>query len=324
MGIAKCGVSLNLKFLETFVRVVENESFTQAAEELHLTQPAVSFQIRSLEETYGVELLDRSGREIIPTASGRILFAYARRILDLCAQSQQEIDRLNNLVRGTLTVGASTGPGEHILPQLLGHFKRSYPKIQIVLRISRTQEIIHQVRERTLEIGIVGARMKDDDLLFQPFIKDDLIIIASPEHRWAGAAPVSLRDVLEEPFILQQQGAGIRTMLESGLSERGLGVEDLNVYMELGLQESVKTAVAEGFGIGIISRFAVRQELALGTLTKIPVDDLPAFRDEFYLARHRRRKLSHLTEVFLSYAREQSDVLSPDAETTRPTAPSAS
>jgi DNA-binding transcriptional LysR family regulator len=305
---------LNVKFLRTFVRVVENKSFTQAAEELHLTQPAVSFQIRSLEETYGVELLDRSGREIIPTASGRVLLTHARQILDLYARSQQEIDRLNDLVRGTLTVGASTGPGEHVLPQLLGRFKHRYPEIQVVLRISRTQEIIRQVQERTLEIGIVGARVKDDAILFQPFIKDDLIIIAAPQHRWAGAGPVRLNDVLQEPFILQQQGAGIRTMLESGLSERGLGVEDLNVYMELGLQESVKTAVAEGFGIGIISRFAVRQELALGTLVQVPVDDLPAFRDEFYLVRHRKRKLSRLTEVFLSYAKEQPGLLPPESE----------
>ncbi|MGD9101505.1 MAG: LysR family transcriptional regulator, partial [Anaerolineae bacterium] len=166
---------MNLRQLRTFMRVVECKSFTWAAEELYLTQPAVSFQIRSLEKEYGIDLLDRSGREIIPTASGQILLDYARRILNLYDESKLEIDRLNNLLRGTLVIGASTGPGEHILPQLLGRFKAQYPSIEIVLRISRTREIIQQVLERVLEIGIVGATVTNDALVFEPFIKDELI-----------------------------------------------------------------------------------------------------------------------------------------------------
>jgi DNA-binding transcriptional LysR family regulator len=146
----------------------------------------------------------------------------------------------------------------------------------------------------------------NDALVFEPFIKDELIVIAGAEHRWAGAEPVTLDDVLREPFILQQEGAGIRTMLAAGLAERGVSLDDLNVYMELGLQESVKSAVSENFGLGIISRFAVRQELAFGTLAEIVVQDLPMFRDEFYLVRNRTRKLSHLTQVFLSFAEERT------------------
>jgi DNA-binding transcriptional LysR family regulator len=151
--------------------------------------------------------------------------------------------------------------------------------------------------------------VRDDALFFEPFIKDDLVVIAGPRHRWAGKEPVTLVDLLQEPFILQQQGAGIRTMLAAGLAERGLSLDDLNVYMELGLQESVKTAVAENFGVGIISRFAVRQELASGALIEVTVQDLPIFRDEFYLVRNRKRKLSRLTDVFLAFAKEQIDSL---------------
>jgi len=300
---------MNLRQLRTLVRVVEHKSFTLAAENLCLTQPAVSFQIRSLEEEYGVELLDRSGREIIPTASGQILLDYARKILDLHDEAKLEIDRLNNLVQGTLVIGASTGPGEHILPQLLGRFKAQYPHIKVVLRISRTEEIIHQVLGREMEIGIVGATAKDEALLSETFIKDELIVIASPEHRWAAGKPVTMADLLQEPFILQQQGAGIRTMLAAGFAEQGLSLSDLNTYMELGLQESVKSAVAENFGVGIISRFAVRQKLAHGTLVEVKVQDLPVFREEFYLVRNRRRNLSRLTETFLSFAKEQIDAL---------------
>jgi DNA-binding transcriptional LysR family regulator len=300
---------LNFRQLQTLLRVVECQGFTLAAEKLHLTQPAVSVQIRSLEKEFGVELLDRSGREVVPTPSGQILVDYARRILNLYDESRLEIDRLNSLLRGALVIGASTGPGEHILPQLLGRFKAQYPEIEIVLRISRTEEIIRQVLERVLEIGVVGAAVENEALLFEPFVKDELIVIAGTGHRWAGGEPVCLDDVLREPFILQQEGAGIRTMLAAGLAARGLGLDNLNVYMELGLQESVKSAVAENFGLGIISRFAVRQELALGTLVQIVVRDLPVFRDEFYLVRHRTRKLSYLTQVFLDFSQEHTPTL---------------
>jgi DNA-binding transcriptional LysR family regulator len=300
---------MNIRQLQTFMRVIELESFTLAAEELFLTQPAVSAQIRSLEKEYGVQLLDRSGRQVIPTASGEILFDYARRILELSAESRLEIDRLNNLMRGTLVIGASTGPGEHILPGLLGQFKKTYPHIDVVLRISRTEEIIHQVMDRVLEIGVVGATASEPALVFEPFIKDELIVIGAPEHPWAAGPPRALADLLHEPFILQQEGAGIRTMLAAGLAQRGLGLSDLNVNMVLGLQESVKSAVSENLGIGIISRFAVRQELAFGTLVELDIQDLPVFRDQFFLVRSRTRKLSHLTDTFLSFARERVDSL---------------
>lgn len=305
--------AMSLRELRTFLRVVERKSFTLAARDLHLTQPAVSQQIRSLEEEYATELLDRSGHEIIPTAGGQVLFEYAERILMLHQESRQEIDKLNQLMRGTLEIGASTGPGEHILPQLLGHFKVAHPQIRILLRISRTEEIIEEVRERNLEVGIVGAKAEDNDLVFEPFVKDELVVITGPGHRWTEAGSVELDDLIKEPFILQQPGAGIRTMLEEGLEQIGLGLKDLNVHMELGLQESVKTAVADGLGVGIISRFAVRQELASGTLSEVRVNDLPAFREDFYLVRNRKKKLSRVTETFLSFAMTDLDSVPEEA-----------
>jgi len=303
---------VSLRELRTFIRVVERGSFTLAARDLHLTQPAVSLQIRSLEEDYGVELLDRSGQQIIPTASGEVLLDYAERILRLRDEAHQEIDRLNNLMRGTLEIGASTGPGEHILPQLLGRFKEEYPEIRILLRISRTEEIIQQVRDRALEVGIVGARVGDGDLVFEPFVKDRLVVIAGPEHRWGGRNRVSLEELSDEPFILQQPGAGIRTMLQTGLKNAGLTLADLNVHMELGLQESVKTAVAAGLGVGLISRFAVIHELSAGSLVELAVEALPDFREDFYLVRSRKKKLSQVTEAFLSFAKAGLEAVLPD------------
>jgi len=296
---------INLTQLRAFIKVVELKSFTRAAKDLYLTQPAVTNQIRLLEEEYGVDLLDRSGREIIPTASGELLLNFAKRILDLYDQSKIELDRLNNLVRGTLVLGASTGPGEHILPKILGNFKNQHPHIDIVLRIAQTEEIIRQVLDRVLEAGIVGATVKEKVLVFEPFIKDDIIIICGPKHHLARKKSVTFDSILNEPFIIQQKGAGIRTMFEAGLAKCGLSLNDMNIYMELGLQESIKSAVAENFGLGIISRYAVRKELGAGTLVELIVQDLPEFRNEFYLVRNPNRKLSRLTEAFLSFAKEQ-------------------
>jgi DNA-binding transcriptional LysR family regulator len=296
---------MNLRQLRAFCTIVDLGSFSMAAEDLGLSQPAVTFQIQALEKDLGVTLLDRAPRRVVPTDSGRILYRHGRRILRHLDQARREIDELDQLLRGTLLMGASTGPGEHILPQILGRFKEDHAEIDVSLRILPTDEIIEQVLAYDLEAGVVGARSNNPKLHFEPFVQDHLIVIASPQHAWAAEEQIGLDRLLDEPFILQQPGAGVRTMLEAGLAGMGLSLSDLNVHMELGLQESIKTAVGAGFGVGIISRFAVRQELRLGTLVEVPVDELPSFRDEFYLVRSRARELSRLTQVFLDFAREQ-------------------
>lgn len=297
---------MNLRQLVAFCRIVDLGSFSIAAEDLGVSQPAVTLQMQALERELGAILLDRSSRRVVATDSGRVLYGHAKQILLHAEQAQREIDEVNQLLRGRLLVGASTGPGEHVLPQILGRFKGDHPDVEVVLRILPTHEIIAQVLDNNLEIGVVGAKEKSPKLHFEPFVQDHLIVIVSPGHPWASMREVTLEALLSEPFILQQPGAGVRIMLEAGLEAMGLSLSDLNVHMELGLQESIKTAVGAGFGVGIISRFAVLQELHLGTLVEIPVSDLPSFRDEFYLVRNPSRKLSRLTQLFLCFAKDQT------------------
>lgn len=298
---------MNLRQLEAFCRIVDLGSFSMAAEDLGISQPAVTFQIQALEKELGVTLLDRSPRFAAPTESGRILHQHARAILAHIEQARDEIQELEALLRGTLLIGASTGPGEHVLPQMLGRFKAEHPQINVVLRILPTDEIIEQVLAYELEIGVVGAKERNPKLSFEPFVHDSLVVIAPPDHPWTAQEKITLDDLMREPFILQQPGAGVRIMLESGLRAMGLSLSRLNVHMEVGLQESIKTAVQAGFGVGLVSRFAVRQELSFGTLVEIEVEDLPAFRDEFYLVRHLGRTLSRLTEAFLLSAGESNE-----------------
>lgn len=296
---------MNLRQLTIFCRIVDMGSFSMAAEDVGLSQPAVTFQMQALEKELDVTLLDRSARHILPTDAGRILYDHTREILRHVQEVRREIDELEGLMRGTLLIGASTGPGEHILPQILGDFKAAHPQIGIVLRILPTHRIIEQVLDYDLEAGVVGAEEKNPKLLFEPFVHDRLSVIAPPDHPWTTQESVTMEELLREPLILQQPGAGVRIMVETGLKEADLDLSNLNIYMELGLQESIKTAVKAGFGVAIISRFAVRQELSLGTLAAVEIQDLPMFRREFYLVRHHRRKLSTLTKAFLLFAREQ-------------------
>lgn len=306
---------MNLRQLEVFCRIVDSGSFSMAAEDVGLSQPAVTFQMQALEKELDVTLLDRGPRRVLPTDAGRILYVHAREILRHASDVQRELEELEDLVRGTLLIGASTGPGEHILPQLLGRFKAAHPQIQVDLRIFPTHRVIEQVASHDLEIGIVGASDKNPKLIFEPFADDRLTILAPPDHPWLSKDVVTMDDLLHEPFILQQPGAGVRMMLETALKEIDLSLSDLNVYMELGLQESIKTAVQSGFGVAVISRFAVQQELSLGTLATVDVPDLPLIRDVFYLVRHRGRGLSRLTEAFLQFAREQVNSPTPKKST---------
>lgn len=294
---------MNTRQLEVFCQVIVRQSFSMAAEDVGLSQPAVSFQMQALEKELGTALLDRSQRRVVPTETGKILYRHARQILVHIQDLQREIDQVHGLYRGSLLLGASTGPGEHVLPQLLSQFKADRPEIDVALRILPTDEIIEQVLSYELEVGIVGAKILHPKLVFEPFVEDQLIVIAPPEHRWMGSGAVSTQELLRKPWILQQPGAGVRTMLESELAERGLSITDLNVHMEAGLQESIKTAVSAGAGIALISKFAVQQELAFGTLVQIDVHDLPMVRDQFYLVRHRDRQLSPLIRAFLSFAK---------------------
>ena len=292
---------MDTKQLAAFCAVVERKSFSEAAERLGVTQPAVSQQIRSLEERVGQQLLDRSGRRVEPTEAGNRLYRSAQRLLALERQLLEEVaGEAEGPLRGQLAIGASTGPGGTVVPVLLCEFAEANPDVTIDLTISDTQTIVDRVARRELELGIVGATPRNRSVAYEPFFRDEVVLVCPPGHRFAGKT-VSLDDLRGERLIVMQEGAGVRQVIEDELREAGTRLRDLDVRLELGLQESVKSAVEAGHGVTFISRTAVEPELAAGTLAEAGVRGLEPSR-EISLVRATGRVSTRVADAFVAFA----------------------
>jgi DNA-binding transcriptional LysR family regulator len=293
---------MDTRQLSAFCAVVERRSFSQAAERLGVTQPAVSLQVRALEKRLGVQLLDRSGRRVEPTEAGLRLYRGAQRLLALEEQLVAEVGgEAEGDLDGTFEIGASTGPGGIVLAQLLCEFQGRHPGLRISLAVFDTQTIVERVAERALELGVVGAARRHRGVVFEPFFHDEVILACPPGHRFAGKT-VTLDEIRDERLIIMQEGAGVRQMIEDELRCVGSRLRDLDVRIELGLQESVTTAVRAGFGVTFISRTSVEPDLLAGTLTQARVKGLELER-EIFLVRATGRAETRAAQAFVEFAR---------------------
>ncbi len=304
---------MDLRHLLTLRTVVDKGSFSHAAEELGVSQPAVSFQIRSLEERMGQRLLDRSGRRVTLTDAGRVVDGYARRMLALEDDLVREMSQLSDHISGPLVLGSSTGPGELLLPRLLGGFKSENPDVEVSLVVQDTQTVCDRVLDDDLELGVVGAARPHRGLLFEPFVRDELVVICPPSHPLATRRRIGLAELASEPMILQQRGSGVRAVLEAAFRAAGIRMRDVDVTLELGLQQSVRVGVLDGLGITVISRLAVERDLAEKRLVALEVEGAVLARD-FSLVRHAGRTPSRVSECFVAYARENLGDLVPPSD----------
>lgn len=295
---------MDTRQLAAFCAVVERRSFSQAADRLGVTQPAVSLQVRALEKRLGTLLLDRSGRRVEPTDAGWQLYRGAQRMLALEDQLVAEIAASSTgAVGGDLLLGASTGPAAVAVPVILGEFQRRNPEVRVFLTVSDTHSVVERVAARELELGIVGAARRHRGVRFEPFFSDEVILVCPPGHPFAGRT-VTLDELRAEPLILMQEGAGVRQIVEDALRRRGVKLRDLDVRLELGLQESVRRAVEAGYGVTFISRTAVEADLDAGRLVEARVEGLEATR-EISLASATGRARTRVAEAFVDFAREQ-------------------
>jgi len=295
---------MDTRQLAAFCAVVERRSFSQAAERLGVTQPAVSLQVRALEKRMATQLLDRSGRRVEPTEAGWRLYRGAQRMLALEDQIVSDVAAsVGGELSGDLVVGASTGPAAIAVPLVLCEFQLAHPEVRVYLTVSDTHTVVERVAARELELGIVGAARRHRGVRFEPFFSDQVILACPPGHRLAGRT-VSLDELRQVPLILMQEGAGVRQIVEDGLRRRGVRLRDLDVRLELGLQESVRQAVEAGYGVTFISRTAVEADLASGRLAEARVAGLDATR-EISLASATGRTRSRVAEAFVAFARER-------------------
>jgi DNA-binding transcriptional LysR family regulator len=294
---------MDTKQLAAFCAVVERRSFSRAAERLGVTQPAVSLQVRVLEERLGEQLLDRSGRRVEPTEAGLRVYRAAQRVLLAEQQLLDDLAGEAGELRGRLALGASTGPGGRLVPLLLCEFAREHPALEVSLAIFDTQTVIAHVADRRLELGVVGAMRRTKGVTFDPLVRDEIVLAVPPGHRLAGAR-VELDELFEETLVEMQEGAGVRQVVDEELRRSGARLRP-RARIELGLQESVKSAVAAGFGVAFISRTALEDELRAGTLATATVEGLTPSR-QIYLARASGRILTRAADAFVAFARERA------------------
>jgi DNA-binding transcriptional LysR family regulator len=295
---------MDTRQLRAFCAVVEKQSFSRAAERLGVTQPAVSLQVRALEDRLGRKLLDRSGRSVEPTEAGLALYQGALKLLAAEEQLLADLpDGPSGELTGRLVVGASTGPGAHLVPLLLCEFALAHPALHVALSIADTQAVIDRVADRELELGVVGALSRHRALEFEPIARDEIVLAVPPDHAFAGRE-VTLDELRAETLIVMQEGAGVRHVIEDELRRAGLRVRELESRLEMGLQESITSAVSAGYGVAFISRTAIEPELAAGTLATARVEGVEP-RRQIYVVRLKGRTLTRAADAFIEFARAQ-------------------
>jgi DNA-binding transcriptional LysR family regulator len=291
---------MDLRQLEVFARVVETRSFSRAAEALRLTQSTISEHVRLLEEEIGTRLFDRLGRETVPTRAGELLHGYAQRLLALRAEARQALQQFLGQISGTLQVGASTIPGEYVLPPMIGAFREKFPQVSIALHIADSREIAEAVVEGRAELGVVGARPEQRTLQAVELMSDELVVVVPPGHAWFGRRLVTLDELRPEPLIVREPGSGSRQALERALDDAGPGLAGLRVIAEMGSTSAIKQAVKAGVGVSIMSRRAVEEECRHGLVWCAKIKDLP-FTRHFYVVTHSGRSRSPLCQAFLDF-----------------------
>lgn len=291
---------MDCRQLEVFQKVVELKSFTRAAEALSLTQPTVSGHIQTLESELDLKLLDRLGREVVPTKAGEVLLGYAARILRLRDEAAQAIGQMKGSLSGRLEVGASTIPGTYILPRHLKAFSARFSELSVAVRIGDSHAVARDVLERTVEIGVVGAKPASAKLLFEPLSSDELVLVVPAEHPWADLKALDIRELRGQPLVIREEGSGTRKRFEQALRAAGLSLSEMTLAAEFETNEAIKQAVASGLGLAVISDMAVASEATQGLLRSVSLKGA-SLKRTFYVIRRRGANLSPASEAFLAF-----------------------
>ena len=272
--------------LRVFRAVAEEMSFRKAAEVLHLSQPAVSQQIRALEEEAGARLFDRAGgdgrgSQIALTEAGRVLLGFAVKAAATMVEAQQALAALNDKVAGPLRLGASTTVAQYVLPRVLGAFLRQYPQVKLSLVSGNTERIVEAVAAEKIALGIIEGPAMRREVKTERMLKDEMVLIVSPNHAWAArkGGAIAAAELAKAPLLLRERGSGSRRVVERALKRVGLPLRSLAVAMELDSTEAIISGVEAELGVGFVSQWAVQKVLRLGTVRVVAVEGVEILRD---------------------------------------------
>jgi DNA-binding transcriptional LysR family regulator len=289
--------------LQVFHAVAKHLSFTKAGEALCMTQPAVTFQVRQLEEHFNTRLFDRAHGRISLTPAGAVAYAHAERILALTAELESRLRDMGGQVAGPLLIGASTTIADFLLPQILGEFKAAHPGVAPSLFAGNSETVQERLRDRALDIGFIEGETYLPALAGERLCSDELQVVCAPGHPLAGRKSVAAGALVEHAYLSREQGSGTREVIDHYLERAGIEPAALHVVMEASSPEALKGLVAAGMGIAIVPRVSVEKEVRLGLLARIPLS--PPLSRQLTAVYPRERIQSGLVGAFVQFARQR-------------------
>ena len=299
-------MDFDLRQLEIFKKVFELRSISKAAESVGLAQASVSERMATLERMIGTKLLDRIGREIVPTKAGELLYRNSVRHLEMKRQTCLELEEFLGISKGDIEIGGSTIPAEYILPGMIRRFRDKYPEVIVRLRIGDSETISRLVSDGKLELGVVGSSVRSKRLQHTELWKDELVLVVYPSHPWTRKRAVSLEELCREPFIQRENGSGTRQIMEQQLRRLCPGEFDgLRVVSQMGSSTAVKEGIRDGLGVSILSRRAVASDVEAGKMKIVPLKNI-SLRRNFFLIRDRARTQSPLCRALNAFLRSNA------------------
>jgi DNA-binding transcriptional LysR family regulator len=297
---------MDIHKLRVFTSVFKNRSFSKASEALHLTQPTISNHIKALEDEFACKLFDRMGRTIIPTKEAEVLYGKATEIIEKADALKEALGQLKKETTGELVIGASTIPGVYLMPRIMKEFQNKFPAISFQILIADSGGVIDSISKHELLLGIVGAKLGNDQIDYTPFVEDELIVVSAPLK--TEKSSMTLKELVALPMVFREEGSGTRREVEKFLESEGISFDHMKIAGIFGSTDAVKQAVKAGLGVSILSKFSVADELEHKLLEEIKLTDIHMKRN-FYIVTHKKRTLTRLYDLFLKHILAETEHL---------------
>jgi DNA-binding transcriptional LysR family regulator len=292
--------------LEVFLYAAEHLSFTEAARQLHLTQPTISHHIQSLEQELGVSLFERAGTGLRLTEAGNLMLPWARKLIRESIEMQEMVASLQNRVAGTLRIACSTTTGKYLLPQLAARFHNQFPGVTIAILSCTQANVIPRLLEEEANLGVLSHEACGDGFECQEFFEDHIILIVPVDHPWTRQAAIDPAELLNTPFIIRESTSGTRQVMVAELARHDISIDDLDVFLEVGNAEAIVETVAAGFGVSFVSRLAARCALQYGKVAEVHVNDF-RLRRKIYMIRKEIENRTRALDVFWGFIHDSAN-----------------
>jgi DNA-binding transcriptional LysR family regulator len=291
---------MDITKLETFIHAAECSSFSEAAKQLNLAQPTVSYHIKALEKELGVTLFQRVGSNLQLTEAGRALLPWSRKLLNQSNELQEMVSALQDGVVGHLRIACSTTAGKYLLPQLAARFCQRYPGIQVSILRCTSGDVALHLLENEADLGVVSSEIPDENIEYQEFFNDSISLIVPRDHPWALRRVIDPDELITEPLIIREASSGTRRVMLSQLAKFDIGLDDLNTFMELGSAEAIVRTVATGYGVSFVSTLASACPIERGHVVEVLVKGFDMHR-KIFMIRKRLDIHQRAQEVFWSF-----------------------